>query len=311
MNETILITGGTGFVGTHLSRLLTQQGQLVHVTTQGTAESLQAEVVHHQVDLTDPVTTKQLFAELKPTQVYHLASNAAVGSSYAQAQSVLVQNVTLQLSVLDAIVSAVPDARLLHVSSAEVYGTSESEELPIAENHPLRPVNPYGVSKASQDLLTGAYIQSYGISAVRVRPFNHIGPGQSPAFALSAFAQQLVAIERGDNPVLQVGNLHAMRDFTDVEDIVRAYVVLMHDGAAGEVYNLGSGTEHSMQDVLNQMITILDTPVDIQVDPERLRPLDIPVMVANNAKIRSLGWEPTIPLDESLRRIIDYWREQS
>lgn len=199
---------------------------------------------------------------------------------------------------------------MLHVSSAEVYGISHAEELPISESHPLRPVNPYGVSKATQDLLSGAYSKSYGLSIVRARPFNHIGPGQSTAFALPAFAQQLVEIERGAPPVLRVGNLHAIRDFTDIDDIVTAYGILMDRGESGEVYNIGTGVGYSMQDVLNQLITILDTPIDVQVDPKKLRPLDIPVMVANNAKLQLLGWRPSVPLEVSLKRIIEYWRNK-
>lgn len=309
--ETILVTGGTGFVGKHLTDHLLRSNQEIHVTAHRSAPKSHQSVVVHSLDLSDRAATQALFARVKPTQVYHLASIAAVGSSYAQAESILTQNIKMHLAVLDALVAEVPEARLLHVSSAEVYGTSKPEELPISEDHPLRPVNPYGVSKAAQDLLTSAYAQSFGLNAVRVRPFNHIGAGQSPDFALPAFAKQLVAIERGAEPILNVGNLHAMRDFTDVSDIVVAYELLMRDGVAGEVYNVGSGIGISMQEVLNQMIAILDVPVDIQVDPDRLRPLDIPVMVANNAKIRSLGWQPVVALEESLRRIIEYWRTQT
>ncbi len=310
MRETILITGGTGFVGTHLAKQLVKGGSSIHVTSLAGTSGSAPGITVHSLDLSDPVATRKLFAQLQPTQIYHLASIAAVGSSYDQADAVLTNNTRLQLSVLNAIVAEVPTARLLHVSSAEVYGTSLPEELPIDERHPLRPVNPYGVSKATQDLLTGSYAQSFDVAAVRVRPFNHIGAGQSTAFAVPAFAKQLVAIERGAEPVLKVGNLHAIRDFTDVEDIVRAYQQLMEMGEPGDIYNIGSGVGYSMQDVLNQMVTVLDTPVDIQIDPERLRPLDIPVMVANNAKVRDIGWEPTIPLEESLRRIIEYWRSQ-
>jgi len=310
VHETILITGGTGFVGKHLVRALLDSGDEIHVTTFNDQTSERADVLVHTVDLSDAQATRQLFETVRPTQIYHLASIAAVGSSFEQAETVLSQNTALHLSVLQALVAVTPDAKLLHVSSAEVYGTSNPDELPIDENHPFRPVNPYGVSKATQDMLTACFAQSYGLQAVRVRSFNHIGAGQSPAFALPAFAKQLVEIERDAAPVIEVGNLHAIRDFTDVADIVQAYVLLMRAGVAGEVYNLGSGTGYSMQDVLNQMVTILDIPVDVQVDPKRLRPLDIPVMVANNAKMTALGWAPTVPLEESLRRIIEYWREQ-
>ncbi len=291
-------------------QLLAKRQNEIHVTSLSGESVSVGEVQVHQIDLCDSEATRSLFAKIQPTQVYHLASLAAVGSSFGQAETVLSQNTKLQLSVLDAVVAEAKEARFLHVSSAEVYGTSLPDELPITEQHPFRPSNPYGVSKATQDLLTGCYAQMYGVQAIRVRPFNHIGAGQSAAFAVPAFAKQLVAIERGAEPVLQVGNLHAIRDFTDVEDITRAYELLMQVGVPGEVYNLGSGTGYSMQDVLNQMIEVLDIPLDMQVDPKRLRPLDIPVMVANNARMRELGWEPTISLSESLRRIIEYWRSR-
>ncbi len=310
MSERVLITGGTGFVGSHLYRHLSEQHLELHLTSMGGGSTDYKQAQVHKVDLRDSAATARLVEVVKPTQIYHLASLAAVGSSYEQAERVLIDNVQLQHSLLSAVLHHAPQARILHVSSAEVYGYSEENDKTLNEEAPLKPINPYGVSKATQDLLCYAYCKSYQMKIIRVRPFNHIGAGQTAQFALPAFAQQLVAIERGANPVLKVGNLQAVRDFTDVDDIVRAYILLMQRGVASEVYNLGSGTGIQMQTVVEQLCALAKVPVRIEVDPKRLRPLDIPVMVANNAKVKNLGWQPKVPLHASLESIIEYWRNQ-
>lgn len=309
----ILITGGTGFAGSHLADLLIeQQAGDVHIThfkgaIPDTATFKQ--LTTHSLDITDAAATAELIAELKPTQIYHLASFAFVGKSFEKGASLLSNNIILQLNLLEAIARHAPQARVLSIGSAEEYGISlSSDEIPMKEDHPFRPINPYAVSKIAQDLLGYAYMQSYKLNILRVRPFNHIGARQTDDFAVSAFAKQIVAIERGTQTALQVGNLTGVRDFTDVKDMVKAYKVVMDKGEIGEVYNIGSGVGTSMQEIVDQLIGLATVPISVESDPTRLRPLDIPVIIANNEKVKELGWTPTIPLQESLRSVVEYWR---
>lgn len=310
----ILITGGTGFAGSHLVEQLLAQGYTdIHVT----AFSSKASLVHtllpqeniHQADLTNLESTVAVFQAVKPDQIYHLASFAFVGKSFERAHEVLSNNITLQQNVLQAVHTVVPDARLLVIGSAEEYGISFSEdEIPYTESHPLRPINPYAVSKATQSLLAFSYFISFELDIVMVKPFNHIGERQTPDFAVPAFTRQIVAIERGEQTELSVGNLDAIRDFTDVIDMVKAYIILMELGEKGEVYNVGTGVGIKMSDLLTQLINLAKVPITTTTDPSRFRPHDIPKMIANSAKIKALGWQPTIKLSDTLERIVNWYR---
>jgi GDP-4-dehydro-6-deoxy-D-mannose reductase len=313
---TILITGGSGFAGSHLIEALVGLGQTdVHTTIFGQAPDYLAGMLPesniHRVDLTDYEAVSNLIQKLRPDQIYHLASFAFVGESFDRGREVLQNNILLQHSLLEAVFHHAPKARVLVVGSAEEYGTSEPAEVPISENHPFRPVNPYAVSKITQDMLAYAYAVSYKLDLVRVRPFNHIGERQTGAFAVPAFAQQIVAIERGQQDSLKVGNLEGERDFTDVKDIAQAYCMVMEKGQTNEVYNLGSGKGVKMTQVVEMLSDLAKVPIKIETDESRMRPLDIPRIVADNSKIRSLGWEPKIPLNDSLSRVLEYWRSSS
>jgi len=313
-SKQILITGGTGFAGSHLAeRLLTTEPEAtIHLTTlqkdgEVLPESLSQTVIH-EIDLTNLEQTKALFAEVKPDEIYHLAAMAEVGSSFEQAAKITTINMQLQLSVLTALQTVSPSARLLVVGSALEYGKVEPSELPITENQPFRPLNPYAVSKVAQDLLGYAYAESYGLQLIRVRPFNHTGERQTTAFAIPSFAEQIVKIEQGVQATLQVGNLAAIRDILDVKDVVRAYTVVMKHGVVGEVYNIGSGVGVSMQSVLDQLVQLANKPITITKDPDRLRPADIPELRADIQKLTALGWQPEISLQETLQRIVTFWR---
>lgn len=319
MTDSILITGGTGFAGSHLVDHLIEQNETIasklHLTTYSDVPDYLAKIIPaeniHKVDLTDTTATNALIEQLKPKQLYHLAAFSSASNSFEKSRHALLNNIGLQLNILEAVQQYSPETRILVISSADGYGISESEsEIPISENHPFRPINPYAVSKVAQELMSYAYAKSFNLHVVRVRPFNHIGERQTEEFAIPAFAKQIVAIERGEQQVLRVGNLSAIRDFSDVKDIVRAYVLLMEKGADGEVYNLGSGEGVAMSTVVEKLSGLASVPVTQEVDETRIRPLDIPVFIANNEKIRKLGWQPTIPLDQSLQRVLDYWRAQ-
>jgi GDP-4-dehydro-6-deoxy-D-mannose reductase len=310
----ILITGGTGFAGSHLVEALVKQGyQDIHVTSFSGSNDLIANLIGseniHVVDLTNAQATANLISYLKPDQIYHLAALAFVGKSFDEADKVLTNNIAVQQTVLLAVRDHVPHARLLVVGSAEEYGVSLSEdEIPVDENHLFRPINPYAVSKITQDMLAFSYYISYGLNLVRVRPFNHIGERQTTDFAIPAFTKQIVAIERGEQSELKVGDLSTIRDFTDVKDMVKAYILVMNKGKTGEVYNIGSGIGIQMSEVVDKLIKLSKQEIKVVRDESRIRPHDIPKMIANNTKIKTLGWQAEITIDETLLRIINWYR---
>jgi GDP-4-dehydro-6-deoxy-D-mannose reductase len=312
--STILITGGTGFAGSHLvEALLEENAKNIHVTSatggRGYVHDLLPEEHIHQLDLTNVSETAELIRSLRPTQIYHLAAYAAVGNSFEKTQEVLDNNTQLQLSILEAVRHHSPTARVLVVGSAMEYDLVHANTTDISEETPLGPTSPYGVSKVIQDLLSYSYAQSYKLDVVRTRPFNHIGERQSAEFAVPAFAKQIVAIEQGKQSSLSVGNLDAIRDFTDVKDMMKAYIVLMEKGMSGEVYNIGSGQGYTMRQILDMLVEMAQVTIEVEVDPQKLRPLDVKRAVANSTKINQLGWKPTIPLKNTLVRILEYWRQ--
>ncbi len=310
----ILITGGTGFAGSHLVEALLAHGYSdIHVTSFGGTSEFMEKIISkeniHQLDLTNKENTELLIKELQPTQIYHLASFAYVGKSFDKAEELLSNNISLQLNLLKAVKEFAPNARLLVIGSAEEYGVSLSDdEIPCDENHKFRPINPYAVSKITQDMLAYVYYISFNLDIVTVRPFNHIGERQTLDFAIPAFINQVVAIENGEQEKLMVGDLNTIRDFTDVKDMVEAYIVVMSNGKKGEVYNIGSGVGVKMSDLVQKLASLSTKEIIIEEDKSRLRPHDIPKMIVNNDKIKSLGWSPKISLDESLARIIAFAR---
>lgn len=309
MSDTILITGGTGFAGSHLVEYLLSQGQTnLHVTTSSGRPSfvhglLPAEHIH-QVDLTDQSATFELIQRLVPTQVYHLAALSTVGGSFDTAERIIVDNTRLQMNVLEAIRQFQPAARNLIIGSAMEYDLLQYPTELIDELHPLGPANPYGVSKVNQDLLGLSYVYAYKLDVVRARPFNHIGERQTPDFAIAAFADQIKNLRQSGQGEIKVGNLEAIRDLSDVKDIVRAYVTLMEQGKTGEVYNIGSGQGYRMQAVLETMIELAGVQVDVVTDPTRFRPIDIPKIIADTSKIKQLGWQSEIAIEDTLKRIL-------
>lgn len=313
----ILVTGGTGFAGSHLLEALLTAGRTnLHTTHFGNTVQLPfdtSSVQFHQVDLTNKQATEALIQKVQPDQIYHLASFAAVGKSFQQADGLLKNNIGLQLNMLEAVRQFKPDARVLSIGSAEEYGLVNSSDpnFTIDESFPFNPINPYAVSKLTQEHLAVAYLNSYQLQIVRVRPFNHIGERQSLEFVIPAFVSQLVQIEKGQATTMKVGNLEVTRDFTDVKDMARAYMLLMEKGQVGEVYNVGSGMGWKIADVLNELIKLSSAKVTLEQDPSRMRPSDIPRFVANADKVRSLGWEPQIALTDTLQRVVTEWRNKS
>lgn len=263
-------------------------------------------------DLREPHAVRVLLDEVRPDSIFHLAAQAAVPASYEDPWETLETNVRSQLNVLEAVRRAVRAVTVLVVGSSEEYGAPAPDELPQTEASLLRPGTPYAVSKVAQDLMGLQYHLSYGMSVVRVRPFNHTGPGQSDRFVVPAFAAQIARIEAGhQEPVLRVGNLEALRDFSDVRDIVRAYHLALTQGEPGEVYNLASGRPRAIRELLDVLLRYSSAAIRVEPDPARTRPLDVLVAYGSAEKFRQrTGWEPRIPLDQTLQDTLDYWRAQ-
>ncbi|MDQ3930219.1 MAG: GDP-mannose 4,6-dehydratase [Chloroflexota bacterium] len=263
-------------------------------------------------DLTDREQTTHMVEQVKPSYVFHLAAQSNVQEAFRDPAATLMNNVVGELHLLDALRISCPEARVLAVGSSEQYGLVRPEDIPIDENTLFRPNNPYAVSKIAQDALALQYHLAYGQKIIRVRPFNHIGPGQNENFVASAFARQVALIESGlQEPVIYVGNLQAKRDSTDVRDMVRAYHLAVTRGEPGEVYNVGSGEGRSIQWLLDSLLSISDVAVEVREDPARMRPSDIPIQVCDPTRFRrATGWAPQVPLERTLRDILDYWREK-
>lgn len=309
-----LITGLTGFVGQHLARCLLCETSWeiggVAYGEAGLADDLNDQVRVFTADLRDPETTRDIFVAFRPDFVFHLAALAQAGASFQDPWRTLATNIRIQLNVLEAIVAEAGSARILVVGSSDEYGMVRPGDLPCDEETPLRPANPYAVSKVAQDMLGLQYYLSAGLDVVRVRPFNHTGPGQGEGFVVPDFARQVAAIEAGlQEPVLRVGNLEAERDLTDVRDVVRAYLLLAQHGVSGEVYNIGSGRAHAMREILDHLLRASRVPIRVEPDPTRMRPSDVPRVVCDARKLAALtGWAPTIPFEQTIADVLDDWR---
>jgi GDP-4-dehydro-6-deoxy-D-mannose reductase len=311
----VLITGITGFAGGHLAAHLIENGDFeiygVAIDRGYGLDFLPRPVPLTIANLQDPQLVAGLLAEVKPDHIYHLAAQANVPAAWQDPWGTFENNVRPELNILQAVVQQRLPVRLLVVASNEVYGAVPLEQLPVNEDAPLRPLNPYGVSKVAQDLLALQYHLSYGVDVLRVRAFNHLGPRQSPQFVAASFARQIAEAEAGLRPpALHVGNLEAQRDFTDVVDVVRAYTLLMEKGQAGQAYNVGSGRARSVRRLLDTMLAMSQIPIQVQPDANRTRPVDAPIMVADITRLQvATGWQPTISFEESLRRVLAYWRD--
>lgn len=261
-----------------------------------------AEVRWTELDVTSDLSVAAAVSEARPEGVLHLAGQASVGASFADPLATWEVNATGTLRLLSALAEG---TRFLLASSAEVYGVVPEEEQPIREERALRPPNPYAASKAAAEMAAVQASLSGRVAAVVARSFNHTGPGQDTRFALPSFARQLAAMREGvGERVLRVGNLEARRDFLDVRDVVRAYVVLLEHGVAGEVYNVCSGRAHRLRDVVDAMVALTDAAIRVEVDPARVRPVDVPLLRGDAARLHSLGWMPRIALEETLRDLL-------
>ena len=293
-----LVTGAGGFVGTHLVRHL---------------EGLGDEVVGLErrvdgIDVADADALTDAVVAAKPEAVYHLAGAADVGGSWAEPRETFLANALGTLNVLEA--SRLAGAnRVLAVTSADVYGQVRVDELPLGEDRPLRPVSPYAASKVAADALAQQAWLGHALPVIRVRAFNHLGPGQSDRFVAPSVAARIARNERDGGDEVPIGNMTPRRDLTDVRDVVRAYRLLVERGEPGAVYNVCRGTAVSVEQLAEMLLGMAARPMRLVSDPALQRPVDIPVLVGDNAALRAAtGWEPTIPLARTLSDVLADWR---
>jgi GDP-4-dehydro-6-deoxy-D-mannose reductase len=294
---TVMVTGLSGFVGSWCA----QQMPVVEMAEQG-----------REVDLRDADAVQRAVCSIAPQAVLHLAAQSSVPASLEAPRRTYEINFLGTLNLLEALRDARFQGTMLYVGSADVYGATLESELPITEQCPARPLNPYAVSKVAAEALCYQWSRSAGFKIVVARPFNHIGPRQSTQFAVSDFARQIVACSKGRAPpLLRVGDIDTTRDFTDVRDIVRAYDALLRSGRNGEAYNVCSGVERSLRDIIRALCEVCGVEMKIEVAAERLRPAEQRRMRGSFDKLRAdTGWAPAIPFGRTLRDIVDYWDQK-
>lgn len=312
----VLITGVTGFAGSHLADLCLGKsdvelfGIIRWRSRTENIEHIWDRLELLECDLRDASSTRDTIERIRPDWIFHLAAQSFVPTSWNAPSESLITNVIGQLNIFEAVRKSGLEARIQIACSSEEYGMVHADEVPISEDNPLRPLSPYGVSKVGQDMLGYQYFMSYGMEIVRTRGFNHTGPRRGPVFVCSDFAKQLVDIERGARePVMEVGNLDARRDFTDVRDMVRGYWLALEKGKPGEAYNICTGRSYSIREILDMLIEITGMDVEVRTDKGRLRPSDVPLLEGDNSKFREdTGWEPEFTIRQTLSDLIDFWR---
>jgi GDP-4-dehydro-6-deoxy-D-mannose reductase len=313
-----LITGITGFVGSHLADYLLSKGD---IEVRGIArwrsqkeniKHLEKKIELYECDIKDMTSVHEVVKSFKPDRIFHLAAQSFVPASWSAPAETLSTNIIGEVNIFESVRDLKLDTIIQIAGSSEEYGLVHPEEVPISEKNPLRPLSPYGVSKVAQDLLGFQYFRSYGLKIVRTRAFNHTGPRRGEVFVCSNFAKQIVEIEsKKKEPVLNVGNLEAQRDFTDVRDVVKAYWLATEKCDPGEIYNICSGEPRTIQSILDTLLSFTEVKVEVKKDPSRMRPSDVPILKGDSSKFREkTGWKPEIPFEQTLKDTIEYWRER-
>ncbi len=338
-----IVTGACGFVGRYLVRELAAHGHEVlatdrynepppciigeietggeggirRVAIDGAAPPLLLPdgIPYSECNLLDAEAVAALVVGWHPQAIVHLAAQSSAGASFSDPRGTLETNIFCTLNLLEAARASENGdrpMRFLSVCSSEEYGRRSLEEMPLGEDSPIEPASPYAVSKAAQGMLSLQYGLTYGVEVIVTRSFGHTGPGQTDRFVLPAFAKQCAAVRAGvAPPVVKVGNLEVVRDFLDVRDVVRAYRALLERGSSGAVYNVCSGDGLSLGDALDSLIRMSGAEIEIMKDPERLRPVDVPVMIGDNTRLRrDTDWKTTVPHERMLRDLIEYWEER-
>ena len=309
-----IITGVAGFAGSHLAEALLKKNIAVFGFYHPSHPRDNLQKIKDQISLVacDVLQQKKVSSEIKnisPDMVFHLAAFSSPSQSFINPAETLENNIVGQINILESLVKIKSKAKILVIGSADEYG--RVKKLPVTEDAPLAPTSPYAVSKVAQDLLGYQYFINNKLNVVRVRPFNHIGPRQAPVFAIPSFASQIAACEAQGGGSIKVGNLDASRDFTDVRDMVEAYILALEKGTVGDVYNLGSGRAYKLKDVLEMMLKMAKVKIKIETDKSRLHKHDIKIIYCDSSKFRQkTGWSPKIPIQTTLSDTIEYEREK-
>lgn len=297
--KTCLITGSSGFVGQHLKNELIAQGyQVFEFDIKRGCNLLDYEHVRNDLDL------------FRPDEIYHLAAQAYVPESVTNPARTMQVNVIGTINLLEAVKNLGIETKILLACTSEEYGLVKGTEIPINEGNPLRPQSPYAISKVTVDMLGDWYTKQHGLHIVRTRAFNHTGPGRGEMYVESSFAKQIATIEASGQPgTIYHGNLDAVRDFTDVRDMVRAYILAVT--APVGYYNIGSGKGIAIKDLLNYLMSLIQTPIRLEESKSRMRKTEVPVLVCDASRFKMItGWEPQIPFEQTMQNLLDYWREQ-
>lgn len=312
-----LITGITGFAGSHLAELLLKEGYEVYGTCRPRSKTEYIDHIKNKIhledaDVLDSHSLHSIMVQMKPDYIFHLAAQSFVQSSWASPATTMEVNTVGSVHLFEAVRRAEISPVIQIACSSEEYGLVHPNEVPVKEENPLRPLSPYAVSKIAMDYLGYQYHQSYGMKIIRTRGFNHTGPRRGEVFATSNFARQIAEIEKGKKePVIEVGNLEAQRDWTDVRDMVRGYLLTVQKCTPGEVYNICSGKGVKVSDMLNLLLSFSKVKVKIRQDPKRMRPSDVPILIGDNTKFKKqTDWEPQIPFERTMEDLLNYWRER-
>lgn len=304
----VLIFGAGGFVGSYLCKEFLNNGYKVSGTDKGEGSALPSEVDFYKIDLMQADEVEKLIGQIQPDIIVNLAAISSVGASWNMPQATMAINVIGALNIMEAARKSEQKPRILFVGSSEEYVISEN---PLDENTQLNANNPYGISKVTQEQFAKLYREQYGLKIYCVRPFNHTGIGQRDSFVLPSFCKQVAEIDKsGKNGKIKVGNLKVKRDFSHVKDVVRAYRMIVESDNCNQIYNVGSGNAYSLEDMLTYIIGLSDQNIEIEVDQNRIRPTDQPVICCDRSLIgKELGWKPQYDVYDALKEMFDYYKE--
>lgn len=303
----VLIFGAGGFVGSYLCKEFLNNGYKVSGTDKGEGSALPSEVDFYKTDLMQVNEVEKLIGQIQPDIIVNLAAISSVGASWNMPQTTMAINVIGALNIMEAARKSEQKPRILFVGSSEEYVISEN---PLDENTQLNANNPYGISKVTQEQFAKLYREQYGLKIYCVRPFNHTGIGQRDSFVLPSFCKQVAEIDKsGKDGKIQVGNLKVKRDFSHVKDVVRAYRMIVESDNCNQIYNVGSGNAYSLEDMLTYILGLSNQHIEIEVDQNRIRPTDQPVICCDRSLIgKELGWEPQYNVYDALKEMYECYR---
>lgn len=312
MEKKALITGATGFVGRYLIDKLYSEDYDIYGTTLSGDLYDDPRITMFYLDLTDYVSTSKLINQIKPDEVYHLASQSSVKLSWEKPQLTTEVNIIGTINLLESVKEYIPETRVLLIGSSEEYGQTFKHSKQPNEDEKCMPENIYAITKHTQNMIGKMYVKAYNLNVIMTRSFNHVGPKQSPQFVISDFCKQVAEIELlGNKPVIYVGNLESSRDFLDVRDVVNAYFELLKSGTVGEIYNVGSGHSVRISDLLERIISNSSVNISVETDPQKFRPIEIEETIADITKLQNdTKWHQLYDLDDTILITLNYWRDR-